>query len=141
MLEELARRDGLDIALSARDEGALEPLLRFVVRYVTSPNYAPVLLDVCHRLLQLYASVVGQSVVIDGLLLRLRQTLRQELKVQKRLFAMVGVLDTILAVSAQSAGSERKRRKVLSAAVTVTTDAEKKTGPADGNENGEAEEK
>ena len=99
------------------------------------------LLDVCHRLLQLYASVVGQSVVIDGLLLRLRQTLRQELKVQKRLFAMVGVLDTILAVSAQSAGSERKRRKVLSAAVTVTTDAEKKTGPADGNENGEAEEK
>ena len=54
---------------------------------------------------------------------------------------MVGVLDTILAVSAQSAGSERKRRKVLSAAVTVTTDAEKNTGPADGNENGEAEEK
>ena len=47
--------------------------------------------------------------VIDELFLKLRQKLQGELKVQKSLLEMVGVLDTVLAVPALS--GSRKRHK------------------------------
>ena len=110
MLEELGRREGLTIALSGRDEASLEPLLSFLVKYVCVPTLAATLIDTCNRVLELYATVLGSSVVIDELFIKLRQKLQGELKVQKSLLEMVGVLDTVLAVPALS--GSRKRHKI-----------------------------
>ena len=109
MLEELGRREGLTIALSGRDEAGLEPLLSFLVKYVCVPALATTLIDTCNRVLELYAAVLGSCVVVDELFLKLRQKLQGELKVQKSLLEMVGVLDTVLAVPALS--GSRKRHK------------------------------
>ena len=47
LLQELARRDGLSIAVSGRNEQELIPLLKFLVANVTHPRYSQLLLDVC----------------------------------------------------------------------------------------------
>lgn len=47
LLEELiARGDGLQIALAARDDATLEPILHFLDRYLHSPRYTDVLCQV-----------------------------------------------------------------------------------------------
>lgn len=54
MLEELVARQALQIAVSGRDEEALESLLAFVAKYIIDPRFAPLLLDVAggaHRAL------------------------------------------------------------------------------------------
>lgn len=59
VLEELAARDGLDIALGGRDAASLTPLLRFLCRHVTEPRYSKLLCSIAHRVLDLYAAVVS----------------------------------------------------------------------------------
>ena len=46
LLQELARRDGLTIALSGRNEEELYPLLKYLARHMTKPRFASFLLDV-----------------------------------------------------------------------------------------------
>ena len=47
LFQELARRDGLTIALSGRNEAELRPLLHYLIKFMTLPKYAPLLLDIC----------------------------------------------------------------------------------------------
>jgi len=61
VLEELAARDGLDQALGGRDAVSLTALLRFVARHIAEPRYCKLMCSLTHRLLDLYASVVGIS--------------------------------------------------------------------------------
>jgi U3 small nucleolar RNA-associated protein 15 len=49
-----------------------------------------------------YSSVVGQSPLIDGLLVKLQQQVSQELRVQKQLFELLGSIDMLLATSITS---------------------------------------
>ena len=51
LLQELARRDGLSVALSGRNEEELFPILKYLARFMTHPQYAPLLLDVCTMVL------------------------------------------------------------------------------------------
>lgn len=53
LMRELVHRDGLKIALANRDDISLEPLARFVQKYITHPDYAGVLVDVANLLLGL----------------------------------------------------------------------------------------
>lgn len=48
LLQELARRDGLTIAMSGLNEDELYPLLTFLSRNLTQPRFTPLLLDVCN---------------------------------------------------------------------------------------------
>lgn len=66
VLEELAARDGLDIALGGRDAASLAPLLRFLCRHVTEPRYSKLLCSIAHRVLDLYASVVSLRLGLHG---------------------------------------------------------------------------
>eukprot|EP01138_Halocafeteria_seosinensis_P011431 gb/GECG01011675.1/.p1 GENE.gb/GECG01011675.1/~~gb/GECG01011675.1/.p1 ORF type:complete len:685 (+),score=124.48 gb/GECG01011675.1/:1-2055(+) len=99
MLEELTRRGGLRAAIANRDETNLEPLVSFVVRYITHPRYSSVLLDVANMILDIYAPVMGQSYTIDHWFVKLQHKLREELKVQHQLFHLQGALDAIVAAS------------------------------------------
>ena len=49
VLEELAARGGLRAALERRDEDRLAPVLAFLVRHVSNPRHARLLLDVADR--------------------------------------------------------------------------------------------
>ncbi len=47
LLQELARRDGLSIAISGRNEKELLPLLGYLINNVIHPKYSDLLLDIC----------------------------------------------------------------------------------------------
>lgn len=45
------KKQGLRIALTGRDEAGLEPLMAFLARYVTHPDFADTLSDAAHMVL------------------------------------------------------------------------------------------
>lgn len=102
MLEELRLRVGLDRALAGRDEESLEPLLAFLTKYVTDPKYAALLIDVCTRVIDMYAPKLSQSMLIDQLFVKLLEKINEEVRVQKQIYGVVGMMDLVMA--AQSNG-------------------------------------
>lgn len=96
VLEELGKRRGLVAALSHRDEESLEPILSFCVRYITRPRFSMLLIGVAHQLMDIYASVSGQSETVDELFNKLREQVKQECRAQKSLLRLVGQLDGFL---------------------------------------------
>lgn len=73
VLEELCHRNGLAIALAGRDEVALEPLVAFSARFVNHPKYSKLIIQVVHKLLDIYAGVLGHSDALDELFLKLHK--------------------------------------------------------------------
>jgi U3 small nucleolar RNA-associated protein 15 len=105
VLEELVNRQGLERALSGRDEVTLEPILSFLARYTTNPRYAPLLVDVCSIVFEMYKSVLGQSEAIDELFTRLGRQVKLEVGFQKQLLQLLGTMDTIINVASSAAAS------------------------------------
>ncbi|CAI5734171.1 unnamed protein product [Peronospora destructor] len=103
MLEELRLRVGLKRALGGRDEESLEPLLAFLIKYVTDPKYALLLTHVCTIVCDLYAPKLSQSMLIDGLFIKLLEKLNEELRDQKQVLGVVGMMDSLM--GAQSNGT------------------------------------
>lgn len=99
VLEELCFRSGLSIALSGRDEQALEPLLSFIARYVAHPRYSPLLVQIAHKLLDIYSSVLGHSDGIDELFFKLQRQVRSETTFQKQIMRALGSLDCVIQTS------------------------------------------
>ena len=54
VLQELAQRGVLEVALGGRDEASLEPLLGFLVKYFSHPHFCSLLITVCEALLREY---------------------------------------------------------------------------------------
>jgi U3 small nucleolar RNA-associated protein 15 len=97
VLEELGKRRGLSIALSNRDEETLEPILAFLVKYMTRPRFTGLLLGLANKIIDIYGNVAGQSEVVDELFNKLKDQVAQECKTQKLLTRLVGQIDAILA--------------------------------------------
>jgi U3 small nucleolar RNA-associated protein 15 len=93
VLEELGKRRGLTHALSNRDEETLEPLLRYVTRYIKKPDYTSILVGVAHSLIDIYGDVAGESEAIDGLFRKLRHQIQLECKTQKCLMFLMGQIE------------------------------------------------
>lgn len=102
VLEELSARDGLDNALGGRDAVSLTALLRFVSRHIAEPRYGKLMCGVTHRLLDLYASVVGVSPQVDGRLTVLRDKAWEEIRLQAALMEIQGCLEPVLSASLAS---------------------------------------
>jgi len=95
VLRELKMRRGLETAIGGRTDEALEPLLSFLVTNVTQPRYAPLLLEVTHIVLDIYAAEVGASMLVDELLKRLQQVVRSEVRSQEKGLALLGAIEAI----------------------------------------------
>jgi U3 small nucleolar RNA-associated protein 15 len=104
MLEELSHRQAISIALTGRNEVTLEPILKFLSKYLCVPNYTPVLMEVCGIIIDMYTKIIGQSITVDELFKKLESTIRKEVTLQQKLLCMVGCLDTIMAASVLAQG-------------------------------------
>lgn len=91
MFEEFMRRKALWIPLSGRNEETLKPILEFLVKYVASPQFASTLLPVTDQVLDIYASILGQSPQIDELFKKIDRKIQNEIKFQKQLTSLMGV--------------------------------------------------
>jgi U3 small nucleolar RNA-associated protein 15 len=104
VLEELSRRSGLTVALSGRDDVTLEPILAFCARYVSHPRYTRLVVQVSHRILDLYASVLGRSDSIDELFHKLRQQVKAEVSFHRQVMRVMGSLDELISSSSLMSG-------------------------------------
>eukprot|EP00731_Ephydatia_muelleri_P016638 Em0009g1062a len=96
LLQELARRDGLNIAVSGLNEDELCPLLKYLCSNVTNPHYAAFLLDICNLVIDIYGVVTSQSTAVRALFNLLRVKIEKELEFQKNAFQLLGAMDLIL---------------------------------------------
>ncbi|WFD30043.1 U3 small nucleolar RNA-associated protein 15 [Malassezia sp. CBS 17886] len=109
LIMELIRRspsgqaDGLRRAIAGRDDVTLEPLLRFLLRHATNPQYTSLTCDTLHLVIDTYAEVLGQSPIIDDLFGRIWAKLSEEMRLQTQLFQVNGALEMLLARSALGA--------------------------------------
>ncbi|KAI8853335.1 WD40-repeat-containing domain protein [Chytridium lagenaria] len=99
LLEELSYRNGLRMALGGRDDIALEPIARFLVKYITNPRYSRLLMVVANTILDMYSQVIGQSTIIDELFIRLKRKIHAELELQQKFLACIGQLECVLSSS------------------------------------------
>ncbi|KAJ3108698.1 snoRNA-binding rRNA-processing protein [Physocladia obscura] len=99
LVEELVHRGGLGIALGARDDAGLEPVARFVVENIANPRFTATLVFVAETILDMYAPVIGQSVLIDELFLKLRTNIERELSLQQTLKKTMGLLESVMLAS------------------------------------------
>ena len=106
VLEELAKRRGLERALSNRDEQELEPIVSFTLRYITQPKYAQLLLNVCNKLCDIYGSVLGQSSLVDDLFEKIRCEVRREVRTQQSILGVLGQIETVINVASLNASLE-----------------------------------
>lgn len=72
------------VALRDRTEEEMEPILRFLVKYTTLPQYAGPLINVCRLVCDLYGHRLGRSVKIDELYVALHKRLAEEIDFQVR---------------------------------------------------------
>jgi len=96
VLEELQQRSGLEAAIRGRDDSSLEPLLSFLLKFLFTPRYASLLVDVCTKVLDIYANHIGGSVLIDELFTKLQKKLQQELHTLKELTKLNGTIEMLL---------------------------------------------
>jgi U3 small nucleolar RNA-associated protein 15 len=99
LLEEMVARgdDALKAALGGRDDSSLEPLMAFLIKYVTVPKYSKLLVRICEKVLTMYTRVLGQSPIIDDLIFRLHAAVKKELELQVKLLQLNGSLGLLLA--------------------------------------------
>ena len=102
LIKELVRRRGLSIALAGRDEADLLPLLKFLARYIRHPRYADFLLTVFGLVLEIYSSILGQSVEMDSWFRKIQRKLHVELKFQKEILRLIGTLNIYVSASSSS---------------------------------------
>ncbi|KAJ1825108.1 U3 small nucleolar RNA-associated protein [Coemansia sp. RSA 2671] len=96
LLQELIHRDGLNTALAGRDELSLDPVVRFVVKFIDHPRYTGVLIKVTEVLLDIYGDLLHQSGRIAELLARLRAKVRLELRLQQDLTMLLGSMEMLM---------------------------------------------
>jgi U3 small nucleolar RNA-associated protein 15 len=94
--------DGLRRAIQGRDDVTLEPLCRFLLRHGTNARWSPIVCDTLHVVLDTYASVLGQSPVIDELFGKMWAKFSNELDVQRQLVEVRGALEMVLLRSAMT---------------------------------------
>lgn len=108
LLTELSSRDALRLALSSRDAQSLTPILLFLLRHLTHTHFGPLAIQVTLVLLDLYASVVGQSPEVDDLLERMVVKVENELRMERDVLQGVkGMVEMVM--SNNVVGSARAR--------------------------------
>jgi U3 small nucleolar RNA-associated protein 15 len=99
LLQELARRDGLSIALSGRNEEELYPILLFTRFLFLEPKYSSFMLDVFDMIIDIYGETLHQSKTIGRLVRLMKIKMERELEFQKRGFQLLGAIDALLATA------------------------------------------
>ena len=95
LLTALRHRSALRTALSGRDDVSLQPVFKFVCKYITRPRYVSLCVDVGLHVLDLYSVHMGESPEIDRLMARLHTTVRMEVGRAQQAWQTKGMLEML----------------------------------------------
>lgn len=95
-LTALRHRSATRTALSGRDDVSLQPIFKWVCRYITNPRYVNLCVDIGMLLLDLYSPNMGESPEIDQLMSRLHKIVRAEVERSQQAWQTEGMLGMLV---------------------------------------------
>lgn len=103
----LRHRSALNAALANRDEVTLQPVLRWLIKYIPDYRITRLTTDVALIVLDLYADQLGRSEEIDTLFDQLNQRVKDLVEASQAAWGVKGMLDMLTAsVGAPVQGSD-----------------------------------
>uniref|UniRef100_A0A6T6Z4M3 U3 small nucleolar RNA-associated protein 15 C-terminal domain-containing protein n=1 Tax=Amorphochlora amoebiformis TaxID=1561963 RepID=A0A6T6Z4M3_9EUKA len=97
LIDTLMLHDALRVALSGRDDTELVPILSFLVKHIINPLYSDTLTVVANVLIDLYGDVCRQSTLVDDMMVKLRDVVSEEIKIQESMFKVLGNMHLLTA--------------------------------------------
>lgn len=98
VMEELMARDAIRTALGGRSYTRLVPIIRIVTDNITNPKFTFVLTIVAEQIVDLYANVLGHSNDFDRLIVKLKNNVLDEIRIQRSLLKLEGAADLLMSV-------------------------------------------
>ena len=96
LLTALRHRSATRTALSGRDDVSLQPILKWVSKYITNPRYVSLCVDIGMLILDLYSSHMGESPEIDQSMARLHKVVRAEVERSQQAWQTEGMLGMLV---------------------------------------------
>ena len=96
LLTALRHRSATRTALSGRDDVSLQPVFKWVCKYITNPRYVSLCVDMGMLILDLYSSNMGESPEIDRLMARLHHVVRAEVDRSQHAWQTEGMLGMLV---------------------------------------------
>ena len=96
LLTALRHRSATRTALSGRDDVSLQPIFKWVCKYITNPRYVNLCVDIGMLILDLYSAHMGESSDIDGLMARLHKVVRVEVESSQQAWQTDGMLGMLV---------------------------------------------
>jgi U3 small nucleolar RNA-associated protein 15 len=96
VLEELRTRGKVIVSLSGRDEDSLEPILKWAIRAVQDTRCVTLVADWVGCIVDMYASLIDRSAVLENLVIQLRRKISQEIEKAKDAKRIDGMLELLL---------------------------------------------
>lgn len=98
VIDELASREGLTTALENRFADSLVPLARFLAKYVAHPQYSKVAMSTIGLCVDLHTRLFLSHAELAEILRDVRGRVIAELRLQRQLKELSGVLEMLTAV-------------------------------------------
>ncbi|MBZ3873047.1 U3 small nucleolar RNA-associated protein 15-like protein [Sciurus carolinensis] len=105
IIKELNRRGVLANALAGRDEKEISRVLNFLIRNLSQPRFAPVLINAAEIIIDIYLPVIGQSPVVDKKFILLQGLVEKEIDYQRELLETLGMMDMLFATMTRQESS------------------------------------
>lgn len=96
LLTALRHRSATRTALSGRDELTLQPILRWICRYIKNPRYVVLCVDLGTCILDLYAADVAESREVNEWRVRLHRVVREQVERSQQAWQTEGMLGMLL---------------------------------------------
>ncbi|KAK7203994.1 U3 small nucleolar RNA-associated protein [Myxozyma melibiosi] len=96
VLEELKFRGKVRVSLSGRDEGQLEPILKWAVRTIDDFRNVSVVADWIAVIADMYAAVIEKSPVLEELVREFERRLKRQIELAKEAQKLEGMLEMLI---------------------------------------------
>ncbi|XP_023223481.1 U3 small nucleolar RNA-associated protein 15 homolog [Centruroides sculpturatus] len=101
ILSELMRRNRLKAALVGRDEKSINPLMKYLVRYIGDPRFSRILLDVAIMFVDIYSTNINEHVELVNQFNKLKTVVDKEVSYIEETMEVLGAINCIINNSKQ----------------------------------------
>lgn len=95
LLTNLRYRSALRAALDGRDENTLRPIMRWVYKNISQTTFVRLCVEVAMNIMDLYSRHLGQSRVLEELVQKLHNRVREEVEMAQQAGMMMGMLGLV----------------------------------------------
>jgi U3 small nucleolar RNA-associated protein 15 len=96
LLTAFRHRSAMRAAFQGRDENTVQPVLKWVCKHITNPQYVNICVDASLLLLDLYAEHVGDSPELEGNFKLLHRQVRLEVERSQQACKTSGMLEMLM---------------------------------------------